>query len=290
MSVAGKHGAHEQCRLVERWVASLARLPAVEVIWLEGSLVDDRANPWSDVDLRIALADDVYAQLWETDRTPLLEGLGEYLRLWNKGFVRAVTAEGIVVELAARKVSELFSQELYEWRILLNRLPGGPPQFKQLPKSSAAESWPGSPVSIEDVSQRTRLMLHYMTNAPQDFYSGEVCAAAYTLDCLRHELFEVMYQRLGIRFGKRNKELSRIFPAEFIADLKSTYTETGQSALDRAAIAAAQIRTLSALGKHLEALSDQVGGGFEPEWYPRLLARMKRDLSRLVGGEAGQAA
>jgi hypothetical protein len=91
----------------------LAQLPAVEVIWLEGSLVDDRANPWSDVDLRMALADDAYAQLWETDRAPLLEALGEYLLLWNKGFVRAVTAEGIVVELAALKVSELGSQELY---------------------------------------------------------------------------------------------------------------------------------------------------------------------------------
>src|SRR5712692_7228163 len=110
MSTAQERGAHEQHRLVERWVASLVQLPAVEVIWLEGSLVDDRANPWSDVDLRIGLADDAYAQLWETERAPLLEALGEYLLLWNKGFVRAVTAEGIVVELAARKVSELTSQ------------------------------------------------------------------------------------------------------------------------------------------------------------------------------------
>src|SRR2546428_11207769 len=100
MSTAHEHGAHEQHRLVERWVTSLAQLAGGEVIWLEGSLVDDRANPWSDVDLRIALADDAYAQLWETDRAPQLVALGEYLLLWNKGFVRAVTAEGLVVEVA----------------------------------------------------------------------------------------------------------------------------------------------------------------------------------------------
>jgi hypothetical protein len=69
MNNAQEHGAQEQHRLVERWVASLARLPAVEVIWLEGSLVDDRANPWSDVDRRIAFADDVYGQFWDTSGT-----------------------------------------------------------------------------------------------------------------------------------------------------------------------------------------------------------------------------
>ena len=143
---------------------------------------------------------------------------------------------------------------------------------------------------MEDVRRRSHFALLKLAIAAQDYCRGEVCAAAFTLDYLRHELFEVMYQRLGIHFGKRNKELSRIFPADFIADLKSTYTEAGQSALDPAAIAAAQVRTLAALGKHLEALSDQAGGGFEPEWYPRLLAKLKRDLGRLVGGEAGQVA
>jgi hypothetical protein len=179
---------------------------------------------------------------------------------------------------------------MYEWKFLFCRQPAGPPRFEKLPERSVAETWPSDPVSVEDVRRRTHFALLNLAIAAQDFCRGEVCAAAYTLDYLRHELFEVMYQRLGIRFGKRNKELSRFFPAEFIADLKSTYTETGQSALDLAAIAAAQIRTLSALGKHLQALSDQVGGGFEPEWYSRLLAKLERDLSRLVGGEADQAA
>src|SRR5690348_15480154 len=92
-------------QLLEAWVSSLSRLPSVQLVWLEGSLVDGRANPWSDIDLRIALSNDAYEQLWEHDRTPLLQGLGEHLLLWNKGFVRAVTPEGIIVELAARMTS-----------------------------------------------------------------------------------------------------------------------------------------------------------------------------------------
>src|SRR5206468_3567368 len=116
---------------------------------------------------------------------------------------------------------------------------------------------------------------HQMVSAPADFYRGEVCAAAYTLDFLRHQLFEIMYQRLGIWFSKRSKELSRIFPPEYLADLESTYTREGESALDPAAIAAAQLRTFTAIRKYLLQLSCQVGGGFEPLWYDRLYGRLQ---------------
>ena len=44
-------------------------------------------------------------------------------------------------------------------------------------------------------------------------------------------------------------------------------------------------RTFAALGKHLEALSDQVGGGFEPEWFRRLFERAQRDLQALTGAQ-----
>src|SRR6266567_2659406 len=118
MSTAQEHGAREQHRLVERWVASLSQLPAVEVIWLEGSLVDDRANPWSDIDLRVAVTDEGYAQLWEMDRAPLLEALGEHRLLINGGFVRALTAEGIIAELLVLKASQIQELELYEWKFL----------------------------------------------------------------------------------------------------------------------------------------------------------------------------
>lgn len=220
--------------------------------------------------------------MWETDRTPLLEGLGEHLLLINGGFIRALTAEGIVAELLVLKSSEIQDLELYEWKFLFNRRPHGPPEFRKLPRRSTAETWPGPPVSIEDVGSRTELCLYLMAIAPSDFYRSELCAAAWTLEILRAELRQLMYQRLGIRFSKRAKELNAIFPPEFIEDLKGTYTEAGEAALDLAAIAAAQIRTFAVLGKHLQALSDQVGGGFEPEWFDRLFRKVQADLNQFT--------
>jgi hypothetical protein len=220
-------GILPQQRVLDRWVAALRQLPAVDVLWLEGSLVDDRAHPWSDIDLRIAIADEAFDQLWEQDRAPLLDGLGEHLVLWDTGFVRAVTAEGIIVEVAALKTSDLPSQELYEWKFLLNRLPEGSPQFRKLPARSTAETWPSPPVTVDDVRKKTAVMIHVMALAPQDFFRGERAAAAYTLDFVRGVLFQTMYQRLGIRFSKRAKELSQIFPGKYLADLEHLSGRSG---------------------------------------------------------------
>ncbi len=289
MNAADEHGARAQHRFVERWVASLTQLPGVETIWLEGSLVDDRANPWSDVDLRVALADDAYEQLWMKDQASLLQGVGEYLLLVEGGFVRALTAGGFVIELLALKSSEIGSLELYEWKLLFDCRPGGPPAFRKLPARSTAETWPGPPVSVDDIHSRTKFALYMMAMVSSDLYRGEACAAAWTLELLRDQLRQVMYQRLGIRFSKRAKEVSQIFPPEFIADLRTTYTEAGPSPLDLAASATALIRTFAVLGKHLLALSDQAGGGFEPEWYGYMFEKLKLDLREYVSGEGGSA-
>ena len=82
----------KQWAILDRWLPTLQQLPAVDAIWLEGSLASGRGNPGSDIDLRVALADDAYDELWETDRTLLLAGLGEYVVVETR-FVRAITAE-----------------------------------------------------------------------------------------------------------------------------------------------------------------------------------------------------
>src|SRR5213075_2053165 len=99
---------------------------------------------------------------------------------------------------------------------------------------SLAETWPGTPVSVEDVSKRTKFVLYVMAIAAPDFYQGEVCAEALTLDLLRSELFGTLYQRLGVQLAKRSKELSRVFSPEFMADFAATYTRDGEAALDPA--------------------------------------------------------
>jgi hypothetical protein len=55
-------------------------------------------------------------------------------------------------------------------------------------------------------------------------------------------------------------------------------------------MAAALIRTFAALRKHLQAQSEQAGGGFEPEWFDRLFEKMRGDIQRLVGIASGSAA
>jgi len=49
--------------ILDRWLASLRRLPAVELVWLTGSLAADDAAPGADIDVRFALADPEYDRL-----------------------------------------------------------------------------------------------------------------------------------------------------------------------------------------------------------------------------------
>lgn len=89
----------KQERILARWVPTLAQIPTVQVAWLEGSLVDGRGDPGSDIDIRVGIADDAFAHLWEEDRTALLSGLGEHLLLHNEEYVRALTQDGVLIEL-----------------------------------------------------------------------------------------------------------------------------------------------------------------------------------------------
>ncbi len=40
------------------------------------------------------------------------------------------------------------------------------------------------------------------------------------------------------------------------------------------------IELFDVLGKHLQGLGDQTGGGFEARWYDRLYEHVKAELSR----------
>ena len=128
--------------LLNRWMKSLVNLSDIDLIWLEGSLADEkRANPVSDIDIRFGIADGAYEQLWRNDPKPLLEGMGEYFPLeWHWRFLTA--AEGLIVEIMAFRTSELEGKELFEWEILFSRLPDEKPKFRKMPEKSAAELWP----------------------------------------------------------------------------------------------------------------------------------------------------
>ncbi len=259
-----------QWSLIRRWLNTLKQIPELDVVWLEGSLAVGRGNPSSDIDIRFGIADSAYEQLWEVNRTPLLEGLGEYLLLETR-FVRALTVDGLIVEASAHKTSQLNTLERYEWEILWNQLPNNQPNFKKLPERSPAETWPmREELTVDVVRYLTNTYLLLLANSPAPLYNGEFHSARFQLDDMRTELIKVMYQRLGLAYAKRYKHFSEIFPAEWLADLDRTYMQSEADPLDRIAMAEAYIHLFDVLGKHLQALSNKAGGGFEPEWYARL--------------------
>jgi len=269
----------QQWTLIQQWVDSLKQIPELDVVWLEGSLTHHRGDASSDIDMRFGIADGAYEQLWEADRTALLASLGDYLLLETNPFVRALTKSGLLVEAYAHRTSQLNSLELYEWEILFSRLPAGQPTFRKMAQRSPAEVWPArEKVTVEFVRALTNRYLFLLANAPK-VRRDDPYSAQYLLDMMRIELIKVMYHRLGLQFGKRGKELADIFPADWLVDLEQSYLSAGANPLDITAISASLIRLFGILGKHLHALSEQVGGGFEPEWYDRLY---KQVTARLV--------
>lgn len=271
-----------QLALIERWLQSLSQIPAVDLIWLEGSLAANRATAASDIDIRFSIADDHYAQLWQTDRTPLLEGLGSYLLLENT-FVRALTSEGIIVEATAYRTSQVQGLELFEWKILLNRLPSGETPFVQSPPRSLGETWPwAEPLTPEWVRQRTNFALLIMAESPACFYSNESHSIMFTVNLTRDDLIKLMYRRIGVFYCKRAKHFSEIFPAEWLDELEQTYLLPTATSLDVGAMAQAIITIMQLQGNHLQALSDQAQGGFESTWYWRLHKQMSEKLNSFL--------
>lgn len=257
----------KQWTILTRWVATLRELPAIDLIWLEGSLAGGRGNAGSDIDLRLALADHAFAQLWETDRTPLLAGLGEHLVVETR-YIRAITAEAVTVEAGAVKTSQVHGQELYEWEILFSRLPAGEPGFVKLPARATAEVWPEwEALTPEVVQKMTNLYLTTMVQVPAIFHSGEWHSAIFQLDRMRLELIQMMYRRLNIGYSCRYKHFSEFMPPAWNQQFLATYVQGDPTKLEPAALARAYSRLLELWGEHLRALGEQAGGGFQADWF-----------------------
>jgi hypothetical protein len=270
-----------QWHLIKQWLKSLEQLPEVDVIWLEGSLIDSRSSPSSDIDMRFGITDAAYPQLWETERTALLTGIGEYLVL-ERRFIRVLTQSGIIIEADAYRTSELNRLQLHEWKILFSRLPKGQPTFQKIPAKKPAEVWPDREIlSVEVVHKLTNLYLLLLANAPAPLERNDLYAARFQLDDMRTELIKVMYRRLGLQYAKRYKHLSEIFPSTWLAELNKTYMSSEADPLDKAAMVTAYIELFAVLGQHLQALSEQAGGGFEPEWYNRLHQQVAMKLRQI---------
>lgn len=274
-----------QQTVLKRWLSSLETIPEVDLIWLEGSLVDPaRANPGSDIDLRVAVADDAYDRLWESTREPLTAGIGEHLVLLDLGFIRALTkAEGIVAELGVMKTSELADKAIYEWEILLNRLGEGQPTFHSLGDKDAAELWPErDELTPKLVWRETEMTLANIANAPGPFYMGEWQSIHFIIAETRSSIVRIMYRLTGLAFAKRFKHLSQVLPAAYLADLDKTYMQAGADPMDPNALVDVMMRLYEVKGNYLQLLSDKADGGFEPKWYWRLLEQTRARFNEFL--------
>ncbi|MBV7335170.1 hypothetical protein KFU94_44415 [Chloroflexi bacterium TSY] len=268
----------QQWALIQRWMDSVQQIPEVDAAWIEGSLASDRGNPSSDIDMRFAIADEAYERLWGNDRTAVLAGLGEYYLLETR-FIRALTDSGIIVELWSHRTSQVENLELFEWELLFSRLPNGRPHFRQLPPKSPAETWPDSTeLTPAVVSDLANLAILFMAHAPATLYNNEIQSARSGLDRARNEmLLKILYRRSGLWYSKRYKHFTEIFPQEWLDDFASTYMKSADP-FDPTAIAQAYIRLHEVIGKHLQALSDTAGGGFDAIWYERVFKKVEREF------------
>lgn len=272
----------KQWTILKRWLPTLEQIPAVDVIWLEGSLSSGRGNAGSDIDLRLALADNAYAQLWETDRAPLLAGLGEHVVVETR-FVRAITAEAITVELAASKTSEVAGRELYEWEILFSRLPDGQPHFVQLPAHLEGKAWAAWDELTEEMVQGYfNIYMTTMAQVPAIFHSGEWHSAIWQLDRMRNELIKLMYRRLDLGYSTRYKHFSDFMPPTWSDQFLETYISGEPADLQPAALARGYIRLLELWSEHLAALGERAGGGFDYAWFERVRRQVTAELESFI--------
>lgn len=270
----------KQRALLARWLLQLEAIPEIDVVWLDGSLANDaNANPASDIDIRVAIRDEDFDRVWVDDPGKLLGGLGRRIAL--DGNWRHLTWEGILVEINVFKTSQISGMAFPDWEILFSRLRESDFAFERLPERPPSEVWPETDeLTIELVERWTKVFLLAMSHAPSVLYRGEVLASRLQLDWMREELLKMMYRHLDLASGVRPRHLSTIFPPETVSHLASTYLKDDQSIADTGAVVRATLRTLGLIGTYLEKLDKRAGGGFEPDWYRRMLGLLEEELSR----------
>ena len=283
-----------QWSLIRRWLTDLKKIPALDLVWLEGSLADGRGSPYSDIDIRFAIADEEFEQLWQRPiqeaneasdplkakgPTALLAGLGDYLLL-ETTFVRALTSDGLLVEAGAISTSQTDERELYEWEILFSRLPVGAPVFRQAPKLPPHEVWPESqPLTPAFVWQRAKLLLLMMLHTPAVFYNRELHSVLFALDLARSDLLKLMWRRAGLSFGKRAKHMSEIFPTKWLTSLNETFP-TEPIVLQT--LGTPLLRTYLLQAEHLRELALAAGGGFPVDWFERQFSWLSLELDKIL--------
>ena len=264
-------------RIASEWAASLEAWPEVKLAWIEGSVARGVAVPGADLDLCLAIDDSAMERIWTDEREALLASFGERLTLIDDSWIRFLTASGVVVEIEASPVSRLEDLRLNDWRFIHCKLPEVP-TVTDIARS-APLTWPSDvPVTPELVREVHESQLYRSALLPAAFHNNERCSASMLVDVERYELMFVMYHRLGLRQGRRYRHLSIVLPAPFLEDLESTRTRPNEGSLDLGPLARASVRLSLLYQKHIRALGEQAGGGYDEVWADRIHTTMVANL------------
>lgn len=276
------HRAKKQRKLLDIWIKALTDIPQIKLIWIEGSMVNvERENPGSDIDIRFAIEDEAFDELWDSNRHLVFEALGDVLPLAP---FRIVTEGGILIEFDACKVSELENKSLYEWEVLLDRLPEGQLNFIK-ETTVGPEAWPHpQEIRIEAIRDLTADVLRRLTTASTPFFYTTAHSALFELQLLRHKVMYVLYWRSGMKPFMRAKHLNEVLTPEFFADYEYIQFRDNEHSLQHSAVAKATLRTYETLEKHCKALYQHMNclDEYPKKWFTLLNRQLHTELQPFV--------
>ena len=255
--------------IISNWVDHLKQLDYVLAVWLEGSLSFDRGHLSSDIDIRIVIED---AYRFED----VLPNIGERISVNESGFIRAITPDGIVIDLDIYDPITARGMRVEHYKMLFSKAGDFPLEDHSLHHvlGSPYISFPYSQLSPQNLSQMMIDFTVVMAALPSMFYINEYHSAALQADLSRIDLVKVMYHVVGIRYAKLYKHLSEVMPERILLDLRSTYGDYETPK----AIARTLITIFDLIGKYMQELGDKIGGGFDPSWYWRIYGNIVSQL------------
>lgn len=262
----------DQQDVVNRIVHQIEAQPAVEGAYLCGSLVNERRDMFSDVDMGIAsedsaeALDEVYAS-----REPILAAIGPPVHVIERGWehCRMVAAlygktlfppVGLEVDLVFSQLQHVSEQMPYaQYAVLFDR------RGKLTPALDRIGPPRPSQVTAQEIRQHLRACPFVVHDALKAYGRGDVFHFQSLLDELRQAAFCVAAARQGGQvFG--SKHAARYLSAEEKQAIEDSYREFSRRTLEHLVGL-----TLS----HLEAIRSEYG--LEPD-----VARLRAALHELL--------
>ena len=268
----------KQLQILSEWVKNLSQIDNVVIVWIEGSIAQERGHPASDIDMRIAVREypdpDYYRILLAPVGNYELSVIDHSGSIGEKIFVRVLTHSGIVIDLDIFMADILGQLSLPPHKILFSRVNHF--QFDSLPIKFPNQIWPAKSISPDTVHKMMVDLLVVMTSVPSMFYWGQSDSAIFQLDLVRIEIIKLLYALHGISHFNRYKHMSELFSEHHLNKLRLTYP----TALNGHSVARSFIYCYKVIGEYLELLSNQIGGGFDPGLYWSVYGGVMKQLEQ----------